>query len=141
MTYRDIEDLQMLLDKDIRSVIAKGDITPQDYQCLDVAVDITKDLYEIASMIPMMEEGTSGNSYDSYANGGNNRGGNNSGNSYGMYGDYYSRTRSGARGNNRVGGNSGHMSMEEKLNTMMQNASNEQERQVISKLMKEMENM
>ena len=48
MTYRDIEELQNLLDKDIRGVIAKGDISPQDYQCLDVAVDISKDLAEIA---------------------------------------------------------------------------------------------
>ena len=137
MTYRDIEELQTLLDKDIRGVIAKGDISPQDYQCLDVAIDITKDLHEIASMIPMMEEGTQRYNRNSYDDG-VNRGGN-SDNSYGMYGDYYPRMRSGARGgNNTRGMNSGHMSMEDKLNMIMQNATTEQERQVISKLMNEM---
>lgn len=148
MTYKDIEELQALLDRDIRGVIAKGDITPKDYQCLDVAIDITKDLGEIAEGIMRMEEATSdgfsNNRYNSYAMDGGN-----SGLYMGGRNDYYyPRMRSGARGgngnnggNNRGGGNSGHMSVEDKLNDMMQNASNEQERQIISKIMKEVKGM
>ena len=141
MTYQDIEQLQMLLDKDIREVIKKGDISPQDYQCLDVAVDIEKDLYEIAEKIPLMENANRNdwnrNSYGTY----NNR------NSYG--GDWDVNGTSGAsypnngnRGGNNRGGNSGEINhMEHKLTTMMNNANTEQERQIISKLMKEMEGM
>lgn len=139
MTYRDIEDLQALLDKDIRRVVAKGDIDPKDYQCLDVAVDISKDLCEIATKLPLMEDAVNGygynsyNSYNSYADGQNS-----GGNSY-YDGQRYSRTRgTGTRGGR---GTSGHMSVNEKLNMMMQNAPNEQERQIISKIMKEMDNM
>lgn len=149
MTYKDIEELQALLDRDIRGVIAKGDITPKDYQCLDVAIDITKDLGEIAEGIMKMEEATSDgfsgryNDYSYEMDGGNS----------GFMGrrngsGYYPRMRSGARGGNGNnggnrgnGGNSGHMGVEDKLNVMMQNAANEQERQIISKIMKEVKDM
>ena len=127
MTYRDIEELQMLLDKDIRGVINKGEIMPKDYQCLDVAVDITKDLFEIARMIPLMEEGVNGESYDTNPNWNRN-------NSY----DSYPRVR-GNRGYRS--GDTKHMDIEEKLDMMMQNATTEQERQTISKIMREMEAM
>ena len=122
MTYRDIKELQALLDKDIRSVIAKGDITPKDYQCLDVAIDITKDLCEIAEKMPIIEE-MSGNSYDSYE------------------GDWSTEYRSGNRGrgsNNR--GSSSDNELKSKLHELMHEASNEQERQVITKLMNRLEN-
>jgi len=133
MTYQDIQDLQMLLDRDIRGVVAKGDISPKDYQCLDVAIDISKDLCEIAEKLEIMEEKVYGNSYDNWNNGGNS----------GMYYDdnihgrtfaNNQRNRMMNRGNNR----SGNMSVNEKLQNMMQTATTEQERQIIQKLMNEM---
>lgn len=151
MTYQDIQDLQMLLDRDIRGVVAKGDISPKDYQCLDVAIDISKDLCEIAEKTQQMEGilgndfgGDYGNSYgNSYAQGGNSnaQGGNSGMMPYNSWGNNsYARGRFGGRGgnSNARGGNSGNMEMHEKLNMMMQNASSEQERQIIQKIMNEM---
>lgn len=138
MTYRDIEELQNLLDKDIRGVIAKGDISPKDYQCLDVAVDISKDLAEIAEKIPLMEEAVYGGDFDNSFAPNNTNNMNNSGAYYNN--SPYQRTRGNMRGaNSRV--YSGHTDMKEKLNTMLQNAATEQERQIITKIMKEMETM
>jgi len=141
MTYQDIQDLQMLLDKDIKGVIAQGDITPKDYQCLDVAIDISKDLCEIAEKLEIMEDKVYGNSYGPNYDGGwnNNRGGN-SGMYYddNIHGNSFQSNNMRNRGGGNRGGRSGHSQISEKLEMMMQNANTEQERQVIQKLMNEM---
>ena len=141
MTYQDIQDLQMLLDKDIKGVIAQGDITPKDYQCLDVAIDISKDLCEIAEKLEIMEEKVYGN-YDGWSGTNYNNRGGNSGMYYddNIHGNSFQSNNMRNRGGNR-GNRSGHTPAQEKLEMMMQNASSEQERQVIQKLMKEMEGM
>lgn len=140
------DDLEELLCKDIKSVIAKGDITPPDYQCLDTAVDIFKDSQTIKAMVKydtdengvsgMMSHGRSyGNSYDM-------------GNSgympqrYDHYTDHYVSNDgySGARGRSPMTGR--YMSrddeMNAKLNNMMATANTEQERQIIGRMMNEM---
>lgn len=141
------DQLKELLCKDIKSVIAKGDITPPDYQALDTAVDIYKDAVTIRAMIEYdmpddyMQGYTSGamrSSWDPNPNGvvlgvrepyyGTNSWDD------GMGGNSYARGRSMTTGryvsrDDEIGS---------KLNHMMQTATSEQERQMISRLMNEM---
>lgn len=139
------EDLKELLCKDIKSVIAKGDITPPDYQQLDTAVDIFKDVTTICAMLESEHYGTSGgysgNSYgNSYAQGG----GGNSG--YMPRYDHYTDSfisndgYSQARGRSPMTGRyiSRDDEMNAKLSNMMATANTEQERQIIGRMMNEM---
>ena len=133
-----IFELEKLLEKDVRNVIAKGDISPADYQSLDTAIDIFKDCETIRAM---MEGGyntddmpVSRNSYAMNGNGGNSgympwshSYGNQQGNSY-------------ARGRSSVTGQyvSRDNEISSKLQRMMNAAPTEQERDVIARVMNEM---
>lgn len=139
-----IFELEKLLEKDVRNVIAKGDISPADYQSLDTAIDIFKDCETIKAM---MEGGyntddmpVSRNSYrpgmNSYAmNGGGNSGYMPWMHSYGdQQGNSYARGRSSVTGQ--------YVSRDDevssKLHNMMNNARTEAERDVIARVMNEM---
>lgn len=136
-----IFELEKLLEKDIRNVIAKGDISPTDYTCLDTAVDIFKDCETIRAM---MEGGyntddmpVSRNSYgmNSYAMNGGNSGYMPWMHSYGdMQGNSYARGRSSVTGQYVSRDNE----MASKLRNMMNMAQTEQERDTIARVMNEM---
>lgn len=140
-----LNELEMLLEKDIRTVVAKGDIAPADYQCLDTAIDILKDVETVKAMwkydtdengVSGMVSGRmpSGRGYgiNSYEQGGGN--GWNSG-YYPMnsYGNSYARGRSSVTGQYV----SRDDEMSSKLHNMMNNAQTEQERMTIQRIMNE----
>lgn len=136
-------ELKELLCKDIKAVIAKGDITPPDYQQLDTAVDIYKDATTICAMLEydMPDDYVTGYVSgamrgNSYAQGGTSNGMSGMLPMWDSYDDGYST----ARGRNTMNGR--YMSRDDemgaKLNHMMQTANTEQERQIISRMMNEM---
>lgn len=138
-----IFELEKLLEKDVRNVIAKGDISPTDYTCLDTAIDIFKDCETIRAM---MEGGynaddmpVSRNSYgpgmNSYAMNGGNSGYMPWMHSYGdTQGNSYARGRSSVTGQYVSRDNE----MASKLRNMMNMAQTEQERDTIARVMNEM---
>lgn len=141
-----MEDLEMLLSKDIQCVIDKGEITPADYPNLDKAVDILKDLKTIKAMDDYGYEtedmrGVSGRMYPGYSMNSYARGGGNSGNSgrypMGSYDDYpmnsYERGRS-PRTGRYVSRDDGTY---QRLEEMMHTAGSDQERQIIQRMMNE----
>ena len=138
------EDLKELLCKDIKSVIAKGDITPPDYQALDTAVDIYKDVTTIEAML---EYGHGDEYMEGFASGAmGSRGDYSASGRMPYYGNSwddgmgYPTGNSYARGRSAMTGRyvSRDDEMGAKLNHMMQTATSEQERQMISRIMNEM---
>lgn len=127
------DSLEDMLCKDICGVVDKGQITPNDYQMLDVAVDIYKDIQTIKAMeeYQTTEDGVSG-----MMSGARGYNGNRSGRGMGRYnmGRSYDSYNSYDGGYNNSGDNNVHA----RLNKMMAEAKTEQERQIISKLMNEM---
>lgn len=129
---RDLEDLMMLLEKDIRSVVDKGDILPGDYECLSKAVDMVKDIKTVFAMERegyFDTEGVSGRMYPPvyWQNSNDGKPGYDMGNSYArgrspMTGRYVSRD-----GDPMV-----------KLSNMMANSRDDREREIISHIMSEM---
>lgn len=122
-----LEDLMILLDKDIRGVIDKGDILPGDYDCLSKAVDMVKDIKTIIAMEQggyFDTEGVSGRMwppvYWQNSNGYDNN--NNS-----MGGNSYARGRSPMTGRYVSRGDDAMV----KLSNMMANARDDREREVI----------
>lgn len=157
--YSMMDDLKELLAKDIKTVVDKGDISPEDYKNLDCAIDILKDAEDVKLKIVTTEamlkndggyrynENVSGmmryphmNSMNSYSQGGYDRG--NSGNS-GMYyddrmhssnGNSYARGRSATTG--RYVSRDGDPSS--RLNEMLMRTTDPQERETIQRVMNEM---
>lgn len=143
-----IFELEKLLEKDVRNVIAKGDISPTDYTCLDTAIDIFKDCETIRAMMeggyntddmPVSRNsyGPGMNSYGMNSYGMNGNGGNSS---YMPWSHSYDQGNSYARGRSSVTGQyvSRDNEMTAKLQHMMNTAQTEQERDVIARLMNEM---
>ena len=52
-----LKDLKMLLEQQVNQITMKGDITPQDLEVLDKAVDVIKDIETICAMRKAEEEG------------------------------------------------------------------------------------
>lgn len=142
-----LEELEDLLCKDIKNVVAKNDISPPDYQCLDTSVDIFKDIETIKAMIQSdygypeenMRGMASGNmGMNSYGySGAQNM---NSGGYMPQYYNSYDDGRySGARGRSSNSGRyiSRDDEMTAKLDNMMRTAGSEQERQIIGRMMNE----
>lgn len=147
-----LKELKTLLEQQVNQITDKGDITPQDLEMLDKAVDVIKDIETICAMRKAEEEegysqamrgsggyGYSGTWYDPayqgrqgqnyYTNGGTRTDGMSyrGGNSYGRnYRRMYSRDE--AKDN-----------MLDKLEELMDEATTEKERTAIRRCMEKIE--
>lgn len=136
-----LEDLMELLDKDIRSVVDKGDILPGDYDCLSKAVDMVKDIKTVIAMEQggyFDTEGVSGRMYPPLywqnSNGYDGGGNSNEYNRNNSMGNSYARGRSAATGRYVSRGDDTMV----KLSNMMANTRDDREREIISRIMSEM---
>lgn len=127
-----LRDLKDLLGDKIVEVVKKGDITPNELECMDTAVDIIKDIETIEAMRDYGED-----EYSSRAMRGYNR--SRDPYYYDMEGSY-DRGRNGnmsyrGRGGNGGSGYSRHGGeMVQKLEALMQEASTDEERHALTEM-------
>ena len=138
---RALTELKEMLEDDVKKITKKGDISPDELNNVYKAIDIIKDIETIKAMRDSgySQEG----SYGSYNNMSNGR----SYNSYdGSYNSYARRGRDGD-GDGRYSENRGsyedsrHENREQmiqKLEMMMQNAQNEEQRKAIKRCIDEL---
>lgn len=140
---RALEDLTEMLEDDVKKVIKKGDISPDELSNVYKAVDIIKDVetikamrgqgYSQAGSYNSYNRGSYDNSYDGSYDGSYGRRGRD-GDGDGRYSEQNSMRYSGgnySRHDERT-------QMIQKLETMMQNAQTEEQRRAIKKCIDEM---
>lgn len=150
---RALEDLTEMLEDDVKKVIKKGDISPDELSNVYKAIDIIKDVETIKAMRGQgYSQAGSYNSYDGSYGSYNSYNRGSYDNSYdGSYDGSYGRRGRDGDGDGRYseqnsmrysGGNySRHderTKMIQKLETMMQNAQTEEQRRAIKKCIDEM---
>ncbi len=149
-TYYDVKDM---LKKELDEIVKKGELSAGSLETIDKLLNSIKNACKITMYEEYAEDGYSYADSDkdmsnySYARGGNNRGRgtNASRDSRGRYSSEggYSNARGGRGGYSRNGYSYGDGEKEEKvemLREMIQEASSEEERRMLQKLIRRMEN-
>lgn len=141
---RALTELKEMLEDDVKKITKKGDISPDELNNVYKAVDIIKDIETIKAMRDSgySQEG----SYGSYNSMNNGRSYNSYDGSYNSYNSYARRGRDGdgdgryneSRGSYEYSRHENREQMIQKLEMMMQNAQNEEQRKAIKRCIDEL---
>ena len=141
---RALTELKEMLEDDVKKITKKGDISPDELNNVYKAIDIIKDIETIKAMRDSgySQEG----SYGSYNNMSNGRSYNSYDGSYNSYNSYARRGRDGDgdgrysenRGSYEYSRHENREQMIQKLEMMMQNAQNEEQRKAIKRCIDEL---